>query len=150
MSFHRVLPSLPGLTNQALQDPWAIPPKNLVASNIMPDNIGIELATSNDIGPIKSVSNDSPPSYGGGSSSVSRGEVEDSRYPDRSPSQIPDADGHPSGTVGLSPDETLDPWQGESPSSICLCQPDPKVPRPRNGSYIPVPIGADTTSTRYE
>lgn len=24
-------------------------------------------------------------------------------------------------------------WQDESPSQICLCQPDPKVPRPRNG-----------------
>ena len=24
-------------------------------------------------------------------------------------------------------------WQEESPSQICLCQPDPKVPRPRNG-----------------
>lgn len=27
----------------------------------------------------------------------------------------------------------VDTWQGESPSQICLCQPDPKVPRPRNG-----------------
>ena len=25
-------------------------------------------------------------------------------------------------------------WQAESPSDICLCQPDPKVPRPRNGT----------------
>lgn len=24
----------------------------------------------------------------------------------------------------------------ESPTHICLCQPDPKVPRPRNGAYI--------------
>ena len=27
----------------------------------------------------------------------------------------------------------IDIWQGESPSQLCLCQPDPKVPRPRNG-----------------
>lgn len=26
-------------------------------------------------------------------------------------------------------------WQGEFPSQICLCQPDPKVPRPRNGMF---------------
>lgn len=25
----------------------------------------------------------------------------------------------------------------DSPSQICLCQPDPKVPRPRNGMYHP-------------
>lgn len=34
-------------------------------------------------------------------------------------------------------------WQGESPSQICLCQPDPKVPRPRNGMLTcpsPAPI----------
>ncbi len=27
-------------------------------------------------------------------------------------------------------------WQGESPCGVCLCQPDPKVPRPRNGTSI--------------
>ena len=29
-------------------------------------------------------------------------------------------------------------WQAESPSDICLCQPDPKVPRPRNGMQIQI------------
>jgi len=27
-------------------------------------------------------------------------------------------------------------FQLESPSDICLCQPDPKVPRPRNGTPL--------------
>ena len=27
-------------------------------------------------------------------------------------------------------------WPVESPSDICLCQPDPKVPRPRNGTQL--------------
>ena len=32
------------------------------------------------------------------------------------------------------PSISKDPdWKAESPSSFCLCQPEPKVPRPRNG-----------------
>lgn len=27
-------------------------------------------------------------------------------------------------------------WSGELPSQVCLCQPDPKVPRPRNGKRL--------------
>ncbi|KAL9103582.1 MAG: hypothetical protein Q9163_001384 [Psora crenata] len=30
----------------------------------------------------------------------------------------------------------IDTWQGDSPSQICLCQPDPKVPRPRNAFIL--------------
>ena len=40
----------------------------------------------------------------------------------------------------------VDTWQGDTPSQICLCQPDPKVPRPRNGKlcfsdFSPLPTG---------
>jgi len=53
----------------------------------------------------------------------------------RSLSQTPHAGTRSSKTFEKSPeDEALSSWQGDSPSSICLCQPDPKVPRPRNGT----------------
>ena len=43
----------------------------------------------------------------------------------------------PKGTSPLStpPTTTLDTRSAATATHICLCQPDPKIPRPRNGKY---------------
>ena len=60
-------------------------------------------------------------------------EFEDSPEPrDRSSSQLSNREVRRLPSISKS-------WQAESPSDICLCQPDPKVPRPRNGTpHLPI------------
>lgn len=144
MSFHRVLPLLPALSNEALRDRWATKPDTLLSSKIMPHNDdSTEGAAPRDAELAKPASQSlppppPPPDDQGPSSAGEEEEVENYesiRNPARSLSLTPDARSRPSKTVEKSsPDETSDRWQGESPRSICLCQPDPKVPRPRNGT----------------
>ena len=143
MSFHRVLPLLPVLSNEALRDRWATKPDTLLSSRIMPDDSNPEDGVASKNSEAFSTStkkSPSPPDDQGPSSIGDEEELESyrsSNYPTRALSQTPDAGSRPSKTVEKSStDEALDGWQGESPSSICLCQPDPKVPRPRNGTYI--------------
>ena len=48
---------------------------------------------------------------------------------------LPESDtGNHTKTPRPSVSKDLD-WKAESPSSFCLCQPEPKVPRPRNGMW---------------
>ena len=145
MSFHRVLPLLPTLSNAALRDRWATKPDTLLSSKIMPgNNDDAEHAGPREHDPVKSGHQSPPPPTlpeDQGPSSAGEEEEEPENYeairdPARSLSPTPDARSRPSKTIEkLSLDETPDRWQGESASSICLCQPDPKVPRPRNGAY---------------
>ncbi len=141
MSFHRVLPLLPALSNEALRDRWATKPDALRSSKIMPENKdSTEEASSRDHGLVKAAAKSSSPPEDQGPSSTGEEELEPydlPKHPGRSLSQTPDARSRPFKTVEKSSsDEALDRWRGESPSSICLCQPDPKVPRPRNGKYL--------------
>ena len=140
MSFHRVLPPLPDLSNEALRDRWATKPDTLRSAKIMP-----ELSTSTEEVSLRNRHYLKPggkslsPPEDQGPSSTGEEELDDydlSQYPSRSLSQTPDACSRLIKTVEKSSsDDALDRWQGESPSSICLCQPDPKVPRPRNGMF---------------
>ena len=141
MSFHRVLPLLPALSNEALRDRWATKPDALLSSKIMPNNSNTEEATSRDNELPKSASQGLLPLEHQGPSPTGDEleNYESHNYPGSSLSQTTDAHARsrpPKTIEKTSSDEALDRWQGESPSSICLCQPDPKVPRPRNGTYV--------------
>ena len=137
MSFHRVLPLLPSLSNEALRYRWATKPDPLLSSKIMPNDSNTEEATPRDNELPKAVS---PPEHQGPSPAAEEVEnYQSPQYPGSSLSQTSDAHARsrpPKTIEKTSSDEALDRWQGESPSSICLCQPDPKVPRPRNGTCV--------------
>ena len=139
MSFDRVLPLLPALSNEALRDRWATKPDVLLSSKIMPENDeSTEQAVlkNHELDDTRSKSSPPPEDQGPPATREEVQDYESQKYPSRSVSQTPDARSRPPKTIEKkSSDETLDRWQGESPSSICLCQPDPKVPRPRNGKY---------------
>ncbi len=134
MSFHRVLPLLPVLSNQ---DQWAIQPDPLLRSKIMADNTAAEQAVSRNHDISRLAPKSSSPAEEQGLTSAGEDDLEYESPPfrGRSLSQTPHAGNRSSKTSERSPeDEALSSWQRDSPSSICLCQPDPKVPRPRNGT----------------
>lgn len=135
MSFHRVLPLL---SDQALRDQWAIQPDTLISSKIMPDKTTRAAASENKspTPPPRSLS--SPPEE-----EVQRSPGEESLEDYESPkqrthslSQAVKTSNRSSRTdqSSLPRKSVVESWQEDSPSSICLCQPDPKVPRPRNGT----------------
>ncbi|KAL6717410.1 RuvB ATP-dependent DNA helicase pontin [Lecanora helva] len=142
MSFHRVLPIPPALSDQALRDRWAAKPDVLLSSKIMPDKTSNLEDTSSTESKLEEPASKSPPLSGdqGQSSREEEEELEtygSPKHTNRSLSLTPDARSRLPKTIEKpSSDETLDRWQGESPSSICLCQPDPKVPRPRNAFIL--------------
>lgn len=141
MSFHRVLPLLPALSDQALRDRWAIQPDTLVSSKIMPDETSKAAASE-----IKSPTNTTPRSFSsppeeGVQISPAEESLEDYESPKHrthSLSQAARLDSRSSRTEqsSIPRKSVVEKWQEDSPSSICLCQPDPKVPRPRNGTCI--------------
>ena len=138
MSFHRVLPLLPALSNEALERRWAIQPDTLLSSKIMPDET--TQAASKDKKPPTPKPNSSSPPEDKASPPLGDEELEDyesPKYPTRSLLRESDVGIHSSKTTrpSVSQDPDADAWIGEPPSSLCLCQPDPKVPRPRNGMY---------------
>ena len=136
MSFHRVLPLLPALSNEALESRWAIQPDTLLSSKIMPDETTKAASKGNK--PPTPTLNSSSPSEDQATPSPVAEELEDyesPKYPGRSLLRESDSGNPASKTPRPSVSQDLDAWKGESPSSICLCQPDPKVPRPRNGTY---------------
>lgn len=136
MSFsHRRLPLL---SNEALEHRWATKPDALKNYKIMPDESSN--IASQDNKPPTPTPNSSSPADDRTTSSPADEDLEDyesPKYPPpRSVPQEPDTADEPTKTARPSDSHRdSDTWQGESPSSICLCQPDPKVPRPRNGMY---------------
>ena len=129
MSFHRVLPRPPALSNEDLANRWAIGPDSLRSARIMPDETSNTAFLKN--GQIPASSSPEP------TSRKPSNQVEDlhSFEIEQPAGQSPGLRRHTSipSPVHKPAPSSIDIWQGESPSQICLCQPDPKVPRPRNG-----------------
>ncbi|KAF6230342.1 hypothetical protein HO133_004682 [Letharia lupina] len=140
MSFHRVLPLLPALSDQALRDRWAIQPDTLISSKIMPDETPKAAASENQSPTPTPRSLSSPPEEGVQKSpgEESLEDYESPKYRTHSLSQAARTSSRPSRTEQLSVPRksVVEKWQEDSPSSICLCQPDPKVPRPRNAFIL--------------
>lgn len=140
MSFHRVLPLLPALSDQALRDRWAIQPDTLISSKIMPDET-LKAAASDNKSPTPAPRSHSSPPEEGVQRSPGEESLEDYESPKHRTHSLAQA-----ARVGNRPSRAdqssiprksvVDKWQEDSPSSICLCQPEPKVPRPRNGTCI--------------
>ena len=127
MSYHRVLPP----PSPAIQDPssWGFEPDSLLRHKIMPTEPVNDLNNRK-----KSLTPSQKPSSPERDKAVSSPGIESLEdYVDspparaRSCSQI-SSESHRRGSTLPSV-----PWQGDSSSLICLCQPDPKIPRPRNG-----------------
>ena len=141
MSFpNRILPPLPlhpHLSNEALERRWS-KPDALTSYKIMLDETSN--AVSKESEAPKAAPNSSSPAADQTTPSdvdVALEDYESPKYPPpRSTPQEPEPLEESIKTVQpASPRRDSDTWEGESPSSICLCQPEPKVPRPRNGTY---------------
>ena len=137
MSFHRVLPLLPALSNEALERRWAIQPDTLLSSKIMPNETNKAASKENNKPSSPPVNSSSPPE-GRATPSPEDEELDDyesPKFPTRSLLRESDSGNPTSKTPRPSVSQDPDAWIGEPPSSLCLCQPDPKVPRPRNGMH---------------
>ena len=138
MSFHRVLPLPLPLSDQALKDRWAIQPDTLISSRIMPDETTKAAASENKSPTPASKSFSSPPEEGV-QRSPDEESLEDYESPKHRAHSLSQAarTGNRSSRAdqsSLPRKSVVEKWQDDSPSSICLCQPDPKIPRPRNGT----------------
>lgn len=143
MSYHRVLPPPPALANQiANQDlagQWLPRRDTLLQNRIMADK---NSKTSEGKGQVMIAPPDlfCHPLTGSRDSSphLSDASVDDApispKARTRSSATISNEDIDPSQPSVDSLTEENTRWN--APSSICLCQPDPKVPRPRNGMCI--------------
>lgn len=148
MSFHRVLPLLPALSDQALRDRWAIQPDTIISSKIMPDEASNAAASENKSPTPAPRSLSSPPEEGV-QRSPGEESLEDYESPKHRTHSLSQAARNANRSSradqsSLPRKSVIEKWQEDSPSSICLCQPDPKVPRPRNGTHR-IPIGLTAT-----
>lgn len=132
MSYHRVLPPPPALAKQN-PSTWSIEPDSLLQHKIMTkENTNISSRRSESL----TLSQKSPsPAEEREPTSPSdeplNNFVDPPKHRLRSSSRTSNEESHHS-------DQRLASisWEDETPSQICLCQPDPKIPRPRNGMYV--------------
>ena len=136
MSFHRVLPLFPALSDQALRDRWAIQPDTLISSKIMPDET-TKAAASYKKSPTPVHTKSSSPPEEEAKKSPGEESLEDYESPNHRTHSLSQArtSSRPLNQSSVPRKSVVEKWPEDSPSSICLCQPDPKVPRPRNGMY---------------
>ncbi len=134
MSYHRVLPPPPALARQTPAAQWLPKQDTLLQNRIMAvSNSRPDESVAQHISPVAGPS--SPSSTADKlSPQLSDASAQDvAILPNtRTRSTATNESSHPSDLRSLSVTQENTVWN--APSSICLCQPDPKVPRPRNGN----------------
>ena len=131
MSLHRVLPIPPALSDRGLAQRWGVGPDPLERARIMTES---KTSTAH----IRSPQVSTP-------SHQKRSSLTEARHSISPQGSSEDYDSPITTHPAPAPRKRGDiPWERaaslqeeDPPASICLCQPDPKVPRPRNGiSYF--------------
>ncbi|KAL8807331.1 MAG: hypothetical protein Q9200_004723, partial [Gallowayella weberi] len=134
MSYHRVLPPPPALASQTRTVHWLPKQDTLLQNSIMADSKS-NADENMDIVQDRSApapANDGPSPH---PSDASAEGIPTSPKPrTRSSATLSDKSSNPSDQRVGSITQDTTAWT--SPSSICLCQPDPKVPRPRNAFIL--------------
>lgn len=147
MSYHRVLPPPSALANQDLAGQWLPRRDTLLQNKIMAD---MNSNSNENKVQVMSPASDSllgPPltDYRESSPQLSDASEEDvpasPKTRTRSSATLSNEGSNPSQSSVDFVTEENTRWN--APSSICLCQPDPKVPRPRNGTYLPAFLPKD-------
>ncbi|KAL9129830.1 MAG: hypothetical protein Q9217_001828 [Psora testacea] len=132
MSFDRVLPRPLALSDRELTRRWAAQPKadSLKSAKIMTNETSNSAFQENhQIPPLPSKALRTASSTAVDDQHSTPLAVEEDQSPDLPPEAI-------LSRVRKPAPSNLDTWQEDSPSQICLCQPDPKVPRPRNAFIL--------------
>lgn len=127
MSYHRILPP-PSLATQDISS-WDVEPDSLLRHKIMPTEAANNLNNRN-----KSLTSFQKPSSPEGDKARSSPGVESLEdYVDSPPARASSSSQISSEGHRRDSNRSSNPWQGDSSNLICLCQPEPKIPRPRNG-----------------
>ncbi|KAL8674738.1 MAG: hypothetical protein Q9168_000896 [Polycauliona sp. 1 TL-2023] len=137
MSYHRVLPPPPALASQTPAAQWLPKQDTLLQNRIMADtnNSNPTESIAQPINPVPRPSSPNP-AVDRLSPQPSEASVEDVvTSPNiRTRSSATNESNNPSDQRALSITQENTVWN--TASSICLCQPDPKVPRPRNAFIL--------------
>ncbi|KAL8705826.1 MAG: hypothetical protein Q9201_001049 [Fulgogasparrea decipioides] len=140
MSYHRILPPPPALTNQDRTGGWVPRRDSLLQNKIMAENSFKTIANKTRDKSLTSVQSNPSPTDNRDTSQPSDALVEEdiisSKARTRSSATLSNESSNPSDQPTTTRDSiTEENTAWNTPSSICLCQPDPKVPRPRNGMH---------------
>ncbi|KAL8748896.1 MAG: hypothetical protein Q9199_008010 [Rusavskia elegans] len=136
MSYHRVLPPPPALASQTPAAQWLPKQDTLLQNRIMADtNSRPDESIAQHNSPVHVPTSPSP-TADRHSPQPSEASVEDVATSSniRTRSSATNENNNPSDQRALSITQEDTLWN--APSSICLCQPDPKVPRPRNAFIL--------------
>ena len=141
MSYHRVLPRPIPLSDEDLAHRWAAGRGSVRTARNMTSEGSHTAYLRNSQVPASSTPE--PPSRKASGSAVEQHETSSNKA-EETVTEIGPLDSA-SSREGRSAASNVDLWQSDTPSQICLCQPDPKVPRPRNGT-CPAEIGCISNS----